>query len=88
MLKNFPIMLALCFMLSSPYYAEYYAGIIDSSLLPGHGISLATYNFDCGFGYFESVLCTFQTSIQLTVVTSERLFSDFLKAVLAEVGIK
>ena len=25
-------MLALCFMLSSPYYAENYAGIIDSSL--------------------------------------------------------
>ena len=32
MLKNFPIMLALCFMLSSPYYAENYAGIIDTSL--------------------------------------------------------
>ena len=44
--------------------------------------------FDCGFGYFKSVLCTFQTSIQLTVVTSERLFSDFWKAVLAEVGAK
>ena len=26
-------MLALCFMLSSPYYAENYAGIIDTSLL-------------------------------------------------------
>ena len=33
MLKNFPIMLALCFMLSSPYYAENYAGIIDISLI-------------------------------------------------------
>ena len=33
MLKNFPIMLALCFKLSSPYYAENYAGIIDTSLL-------------------------------------------------------
>ena len=36
MLKKFPhyagIMLALCFMLCSPYYAENYAGIIDSSL--------------------------------------------------------
>ena len=32
MLKNFPIMLALCFMLSSLYYAENYAGIIDTSL--------------------------------------------------------
>ena len=26
------IMLALCFMLSTPYYAENYAGIIDTSL--------------------------------------------------------
>ena len=26
-------MLALCFMLSSPYYAENYAGIIDTSLM-------------------------------------------------------
>ena len=33
MLKNFPIMLALWFMLSSAYYAENYAGIIDTSLL-------------------------------------------------------
>ena len=33
MLKNFPIMLALCFMLSSLYYAENYARIIDTSLL-------------------------------------------------------
>ena len=33
MLKIFPIMLALCFMLSSPYYAENYAGIIDTSLV-------------------------------------------------------
>ena len=33
MLKNFPIMLALCFMLSSPYYAENYADIIDSNLI-------------------------------------------------------
>ena len=32
MLKISPIMLALCFMLSSPYYAKNYAGIIDSSL--------------------------------------------------------
>ena len=32
MLKNSPIMLALCFMLSSPYYAENYAGIIDAGL--------------------------------------------------------
>ena len=36
MLKIFPIMLALCFMLSSLYYAENYAGIIDTSL-PGTG---------------------------------------------------
>ena len=27
------LMLALCFMLSSPYYAKNYTGIIDSSLL-------------------------------------------------------
>ena len=33
MLKNFPITLALCFMLSSPYYAENYVGIIDTSLI-------------------------------------------------------
>ena len=33
MLENFPIMLALCFMLSSPYYAENYAGIIDTNLV-------------------------------------------------------
>ena len=33
MLKNSPIMLALCFMLSSPYYAENYAGIIYAGLL-------------------------------------------------------
>ena len=32
-IKNFPIMLALCFMLSSPYYAENYAGIIDTGLV-------------------------------------------------------
>ena len=32
MLKISPIMLALCFMLSSPYYAENYAGIIDAGL--------------------------------------------------------
>ena len=32
MLKNFPIMLALWFMLSNPYYAENYAGIINTSL--------------------------------------------------------
>ena len=30
MLKNFPSMLASCFMLSSPYYAENYASIIDT----------------------------------------------------------
>ena len=33
MLKNTPIMLALCFMLSSAYYAENYAGIIDAGLV-------------------------------------------------------
>ena len=33
MLKNFPIMLALCFMLSSSYYAENYAGITNTSLM-------------------------------------------------------
>ena len=32
MLKSFPIMLALCFMLSSLYYAENYAGIINTGL--------------------------------------------------------
>ena len=34
MLKNSPIMLALCFILSSPYYAQNYAGIIDAGLVP------------------------------------------------------
>ena len=33
MLEISPIMLALCFMLSSPHYAKNYAGIIDSSLV-------------------------------------------------------
>ena len=37
MLKNFSIMLALCFMLSSPHYAENYAGIIDTSLIYDQG---------------------------------------------------
>ena len=32
MLEISPIMLALCFMLSSPHYAKNYASIIDSSL--------------------------------------------------------
>ena len=34
MLKIFPIMLALCFMLSSSYYTENYAGIIDMIVSP------------------------------------------------------
>ena len=33
MLKNSPNMLALCFMLFNPYYAENYAGIIDAGLI-------------------------------------------------------
>ena len=32
-LEGFPIMLALCFMLSSPYYAENDAGIINVALM-------------------------------------------------------
>ena len=32
MLEIFPIMLALCFMFSSPYYADNYAGLIDAGL--------------------------------------------------------
>ena len=33
MLEISPIMLATCFSLSSPYYAQSYANIIDNSLL-------------------------------------------------------
>ena len=52
MLKNSPIMLALCFMLSSPYYAENYAGIIDTSLgrIPISGLVVAyliMFSFPC-----------------------------------------
>ena len=42
MLKNTPIMLALCFMLSSAYYAENYAGIIDAGLAKGTGVHVAS----------------------------------------------
>ena len=35
--EKFPIMLALCFMLSSPYHAENYAGIIDAGLIQSNG---------------------------------------------------
>ena len=48
MLKNFPIMLALCFMLSSPYCAENYAGIIDTSLLLSRQLHIPLYDFDKG----------------------------------------
>ena len=40
MLEISPIMLALCFMLSSPYYAKKYARIINSSLLLHHAVHI------------------------------------------------
>ena len=40
----FPIMLALCLMLSVTYYAQYYAGIIGWSLLSSGGRKVSMYN--------------------------------------------
>ena len=49
MLEISLIMLALCFMISSPYYAKNYVGIIDSSLIsissPNNPVSF--FNFCC-----------------------------------------
>ena len=44
MLKVSLIMLALCFMLSSPYYAKIYASIIDLSLISNTEITSNTKN--------------------------------------------